>query len=159
MAAPGCEPRGLCPRWESYPRLQNLRSFFSGFPPGPGLWTTRGRWEVGLVRSSSFQLALGALPLGARWALQATLSPTNSSGCERGGPRLGSRAEPGRSNKWTWTLGKRGFGPRIDKGRLFSDIPPTWSFRPWLGHLGPASVVSPKEDAQGLGRTSVPVCF
>lgn len=57
------------------------------------------------------------------------------------GPRLGWRAEPGRSNKWTWPLGRGAGSVREEtRGRLSSSVFPTWSVRQGLGHSGPAPV-------------------
>lgn len=119
MAALGCEPRAAS-ALGVLPEVAEPSLLLLWVSAGPGALYHPG--EVGGRPRSQFKLPVGpgGTPSGARWALQATLLPTNS-GCKRGGgPRLGSRAEPGRSNKWTWMLGKGGLGPRRDKGRLSS---------------------------------------
>ena len=105
----------LCPLWESCRRRQNLRCFLLPLP-GPGLWTNRGRREVGLVGSSSFQRALGALPFSGLLSFSGDTLATNSSGSERGTHASALAQSPGTLTSGPGGCAGGGVSRRRDKG-------------------------------------------
>lgn len=175
-------PQAGCRRWVAVPDMGTVglypslgvvrevpepqRSFSPGGDGGLGSSPPGGDERSAWLCNCSFQRALGALPFQmACWALQETVLPSNSFGVEKGTPlpSLGSRAEPGRSNKWTLEAGATEVGiccrKKKSQGGHLLQHPSPQELSPQFSHFLPLPSSWGQKATQGREFTLGPVCF